>query len=100
MKVIPGELQRRLVVTDLVTKKVKKVVRKKVIERNKVWKLEEDDTRAIRFEGRVGELVSPDARDLWKCFKERVLIERHMMTYVGRTKGGEIKKTHGGGTKT
>ena len=36
VKVIPGELQHRLVVTDLVKKKVKKVVRKKAIERRKV----------------------------------------------------------------
>ena len=68
-KVIPGELQHRLVVTDLVKKKV---VRKRAIERRKVWKVKEDDTRA-RFEGRVGELVSADEPDLWKCFKERVL---------------------------
>ena len=38
VKVIPGELQRRLVVTALVKKKV---VRKKAIERRKVWKLKE-----------------------------------------------------------
>ena len=42
MKVIPGELQHRLVVTDLVKKKVKKVVRKEAIEKRKVWKLKED----------------------------------------------------------
>ena len=72
VKVIPGEFQHRLVVTDLVKKKVKKVVRKKAIERRKVWKLKEDDKRA-RFEGRVGELVGTDAPDLWKCFKEGVL---------------------------
>ena len=39
VKVIQGELQHRLVVMDLVKKKVKKVVRKEVIERRKVWKL-------------------------------------------------------------
>ena len=39
MKVIRGELQHRLVVVDLVKKKVKKVVRKEAIERRKVWKL-------------------------------------------------------------
>ena len=39
VKVIRGELQRRLVVVDLVKKKVKKVVRKEAIERRKVWKL-------------------------------------------------------------
>ena len=68
VKVIPGELQHRLVVTDLVKKKVKKVVRKEAIERRKVWKLKEDDTRA-KFEGRVRELVSADSPDLWKCFR-------------------------------
>ena len=68
VKVIPGELQHRLVVVDLVKKKVKKVVRKEAIERRRVWKLKEDDTRA-RFEERVGELVSADAPDLWKCFR-------------------------------
>ena len=69
VKVLPGELQHRLVVMDLVKKKVKKVVRNEAIEgRRKVWKLKEDDTRAI-FEGRVGELVRVDAPDLWKCFK-------------------------------
>ena len=41
------------------------MVRKKAIERRKVWKLKENDKRA-RFEGRVGELVSTDALDLWK----------------------------------
>ena len=46
VKVIPGELQHRMVVTDLVKKKVKKVVRKEAIERRKVWKLKEEDTRA------------------------------------------------------
>ena len=69
VKVIPGELQHRFVVVHLVKKKV---VRKEAIERGKVWKLKEDNTRA-RFEGREGELVSADAPDLWKCFKEGVL---------------------------
>ena len=60
MKVIPGELQHRLVVTDLVKKKV---VRKEAIERRKVRKMKEGDTR-VRFGGRVGDLVSTDAPDL------------------------------------
>ena len=72
MKVIPHELQHRLLVTDLVKKKVKKMVRKNASEKRKVWKLKEDNTRAW-FEGRVGELVSNDAPELWKCFKEGVL---------------------------
>ena len=33
VKVIPGELQHRVVVTDLVKKKVKKMVRSETIER-------------------------------------------------------------------
>ena len=72
MKVIPGELQHSLVVMGLVKKKVEKVVRKKAIQRRKVWKLKEEDSTA-RFEGRVEELVSADAPDLWKCIKEEVL---------------------------
>ena len=72
MKIIPGELQYRLVVTYLVKKKAKKVVRKEAIKRRRIWKLKEEDTRA-RFEGRVGELEITDALDLWKCFKEGVL---------------------------
>ena len=59
-------------VTDLVKNKVKKVVRKKAIERRKVWKLKEDDTKG-RFEGRIEELVSTGAPDLWKCFEKGVL---------------------------
>ena len=64
VKVIPGELQHRLVVVDLVKKKVKKVVRKEAFERKKVWKLKEDDTRA-RFEERVRELVRADAPEMF-----------------------------------
>ena len=45
---------------------------KRPIERRKVWKLKEDDTRA-RFEEGVGEFVSADAPDLWKCFREGIL---------------------------
>ena len=70
VKVIPGELQHRLVVTDLVKKKVRKVVRKEATERKKVWKRNEDDTRE-KFEGRARELVIADAPDLWKCFYGR-----------------------------
>uniref|UniRef100_A0A0L8H0B0 Endonuclease/exonuclease/phosphatase domain-containing protein n=1 Tax=Octopus bimaculoides TaxID=37653 RepID=A0A0L8H0B0_OCTBM len=50
-KIIPGELQHRLVVADLDKKKVKKCVRKGMVERRKVWKLKEEATRAM-FEKR------------------------------------------------
>ena len=68
VNVIPGELWHRLLVTDLVKKKVKKVVRKEGIERRKVLKLMEDDTRA-RFERKSRRA----GKHLWKCFKERML---------------------------
>ena len=84
VKVIPGELQHSLVVVDLVNKKVKKVVRKEAFERRKVWKLMEDDTRA-NFEERVGKLVSADALDLWKCFREGML--KAFDEVCGKTKG-------------
>ena len=75
VKVIPGELQHRLVVVNLVKKKV---------VRRKVWKLKEDDMTA-RFEERVGELVSADAPDVWKCFREGML--KAFDDVCGKTKG-------------
>ena len=60
------------------------MVRKEVFRRRKVWKLKEDDTRA-RFKGRVRELVSVDAPDVWKSFKEGVL--RACDEVCGKSKG-------------
>ena len=98
VKAISGELQHSLVVVYMVKKiKVKKVVRKEAFERRKFWKLKEDDTRA-RFEERVGELVTADAMDLWKCFREGML--KAFDEVCGqRQKGGEIKGIRGGGTR-
>ena len=89
VKVISGELQHRLVVADLQRKRMKKVLRKDVIVRRKVWKLKEHDVRE-KFEQRVQELVSVDAPDLWSCFKEGVL--RACDEVCGKTKG---KNNHG-----
>ena len=72
LKVIPWELQHRLVVEDLDKKVLKKVVRKEWIIIRKIWKLNENRTR-VRFEKRVKELVNADAPDLWKTFKDGVL---------------------------
>ena len=72
MKVIPSELQQRLVVVDLDKKVLKKVVGKQRIMLNGSWKLNENQTR-VRFEKRVKELVSAVAPDLWKTFKDGVL---------------------------
>ena len=69
---IPGQLQHRLLVTDLDKKKVKKIVRKESIMRRRVWKLNENNMRR-RFEERVEELVNVGTPDIWKCFKESVL---------------------------
>ena len=44
VKGIPGELQHRLVVTDLDKKKVKKIVKKESIMRRRIWKLTENNT--------------------------------------------------------
>ena len=72
VKVIPWKLQHWLVVVDLDKKVLKKVVRKEQIIRRKIWKLNENQTR-VRFEKRVKELVSLDAPDLWKIFRDGVL---------------------------
>ena len=69
---IPWELQNRMVVVDLDKKVLKKVVRKERIIRRQIWKLNENQTR-VRFEKRVKELVSTDAPDLWKTFRDGVL---------------------------
>ena len=72
VKVIPWELQHRMVVVNLDKKVLKKVVIKEWIIRRKIWKLNENQTR-VRFEKRVKEHVSTDAPDLWKTFRDGVL---------------------------
>ena len=72
VKVIPWELQHRMAVVDLDKKVLKKVMTKERIIRRQIWKLNENQTR-VRFEKRVKELVSTDAPDLWKTFRDGVL---------------------------
>ena len=69
---IPWELQHRLLAVDLDRKVLKKVVRNERIIKRKIWKLNKKQTR-VRFEKRVKELMSTDAPDLWKTFKDGVL---------------------------
>ena len=38
----------------------------------KIWKLNENRTK-VRYEKRVKELVSTDAPELWKTFKDEIL---------------------------
>ena len=72
VKVIPWELQHRLVILDLDKKVSKRIVKKERIVRRRVWKLNEKPTREA-FEQRVKELVDTEEPDLWKTFKDGVL---------------------------
>ena len=72
VKMLPWELQHWLVVVDLDKKVLKKIVRKQWVIGRKIWKLNENQTRA-RFEKRVEKQVSTDAHYLWKTFKNSVL---------------------------
>ena len=100
VKVIPWELQHSLVIVDPDKRVLKKVVKKQRIIRKKIWKLNENQTR-VSFENRVKELVSTDAPDLWKTFKDGVLKacdelcgkkksrrDRGDMWYLSRKEGG------------
>ena len=72
VKVVSWELQHRLVIVDLDKKVSKKVVRKQRVTKKMIQKLNENQTR-VRFEKKVNELISTDAPDLWKTFKDGVL---------------------------
>ena len=72
VKVIPEELQHRLVIADLDKKKLKKVVKVATTEKRRVWKLKGENVQA-RFEESVCDLVNTDRSDVWTCFKEGVL---------------------------
>ena len=84
VKVILWEFQQRLVVVDLNRKGSKKVVRKERIIR-------------VIIEKRVEELVSTDAPNLWKTFKDGVL--KTSDEVCKRRSLREIKETCGGGMK-
>ena len=47
-------------------------MRKQQIIRRKIWKWNKNQTR-VRFEKRAQKLVSTDAPDLWKTFKDGIL---------------------------
>ena len=61
-----------------------------------MWKLNKNRTR-VKFEKRVKELVSTDAPDLWKIFRDGVL--KACEELCGKKKSREIKETCGGGMK-
>ena len=72
VKVIPGELQHRLLVVDVEKRKLKKLVKKRRYVRRKLWKLNEKEIRE-KFVGKVEELVDIEATDLWSAYKEGIL---------------------------
>ena len=63
VKVIPGELQHRLVVVDVEKQKLKKSVKKSKRVRWRVWKLKEKEIKE-KFEERIRKLVDIDSKDL------------------------------------
>ena len=68
VKVVPGELQHRLVVVDVEEQKLKKS--RKV--RYRVWKLKKKEIKE-KFEERVVKLVDTKAVDLWEFYKNGIL---------------------------
>ena len=72
VKVIPWELQHRLVATNIDKRKLKKVVKNEQAIRRRVWKLKENNMKT-RFQERVKELVDVDAPNLWNTFKNIML---------------------------
>ena len=70
-EVIPGVLQRRLVVVDVEEQKLKKSVKKSKRVRWRVWKLKEKEIKE-KFKERIGKLVDIDSKDLWGSYKNGV----------------------------
>ena len=84
VKVIPGELQHRLVVVDVEERKLKKSVKKSKRVRWRVWKLQEKEIKE-EFERRIVELVDAEAVDLWESYKNGIL--KTCDDLCGKTKG-------------
>ena len=84
VKVIPGELQHRLVVVDVEERKLKKSVKKSQRVRWRVWKLQEKEIKE-EFARRVVELVDAEAVDLWESYRNGVL--KACDDLCGKTKG-------------
>ena len=72
VKVIPGELQHRLLVADVDKRKLTKVVKKESRVKRMVWKLKERKMQE-KFERRVEELVDVETTNLWESFRDGVL---------------------------
>ena len=84
MKVLPGELQHRLVVVDVEESKLKKSGKKSKRVRWRMWMLKEKEIKE-EFEQRVVKLVDTEAVDLWESYKNGVL--KACDELCGKTKG-------------
>ena len=69
MKVIPGDFQHALVITDIDKKKIRRVAKKTCAERRKITLLKDVKIRK-RFEEKVIKLVDAGAPNLWGHFKD------------------------------
>ena len=69
VKVIPWELQHRLLVADVDKRKLNKVIKKESRVERTVWKLQEREMQE-KFERRVEELVDVETTNLWESFKD------------------------------
>ena len=72
VKVIPWELQHRLLVAEVDKRKLNKVVKKESRVKRMVWKLKEREMQE-KFERRVKELVDVKTTNLWESFRDGVL---------------------------
>ena len=72
VKVIPLELQHRLLVVDVDKRKLNKVVKKKSRAKRMVWKLKEREMQE-KLERRVEELVDVETTNLWESSGDGVL---------------------------
>ena len=95
VKVIPGELQHKLVAVDVEEQKLKRSVKKSTRMRWRVRRLKEKEIKE-KFEKRVVKLVDTDSMDLWGSYKKGVL--QVCDELCGKTKGRKDRETHGGET--
>ena len=88
IKIIPWELQIRLLVAGVDKRKLNKVVKKESRVKHMVWKSKEREMQE-KFERRVDVLVDVETTNLWESFRDGVLM--HVMSYVGRRKSERME---------
>ena len=86
VKIIPGELQHRLVVVGVEEQKLKKSVKKSKRVRWRVWKPKEKKIKE-KFKERIEKLVDIDSKDLWGSYKNGVLKESDELCEKTKARG-------------